>query len=113
MVHSTKGYGLRTVSTDELVLTEGWLVTDEAGSSHLHLDLASSQFAVQELPRRPGSYLTDLFPVQVPYAAGHLLAPTRPGLGIEMDESRVAHYPPLPAGRCPLWQRGDGAFTNW
>jgi len=79
----------------------------------LHLDLASSQFAVQELPRRPGSYLTDLFPVQVPYEAGHLLAPTQPGLGIVMDESRVSSYPPIPAGRCPLWQRGDGAFTNW
>lgn len=79
----------------------------------LHLDLASSCFGVQELPRTPGTYLQDLFPVQVPFSQGHLQPPTRPGLGVVIDESRVRHYPPLPEGRCPLWHRADGSFTNW
>jgi galactonate dehydratase len=79
----------------------------------LHLDLACSNFGVQELARVPGSVLPDLFPVQAPFAEGHLWPPTRPGLGIEFDESAVAKYPPIPHGGCPQLQRYDGSFTNW
>ena len=79
----------------------------------LHIDLASSCFGVQELPRVPGTYLQDLFPVQVPYQRGHLQPPTRNGLGVVIDESRVKAYPPIPEGRCPIWRRADGSFTNW
>ncbi len=79
----------------------------------LHLDLAVNGFGVQELPRIPGTYLQDVFPVQVPYAAGHLLPPTRSGLGIVFDEQAAAKYPPLKGGACPQFRREDGAFTNW
>src|SRR5204862_5848131 len=79
----------------------------------LHLDLAVSGFGVQELPRIPGTYLEDVFPVQVPYAAGHLLPPTRTGLGIVFDEQAAAKYPPVSGGGCPQFRREDGAFTNW
>jgi hypothetical protein len=51
--------------------------------------------------------------VQAPFAEGHLWPPTRPGLGIEFDESAVAKYPPIPHGGCPQLQRYDGSFTNW
>ncbi len=79
----------------------------------LHLDLAVNGFGVQELPRIPGTYLQDVFPVQVPYAAGHLTPPTRTGLGIVFDEQAAGKYPPLTAGGCPQFCREDGAFTNW
>jgi galactonate dehydratase len=79
----------------------------------LHLDLAVNGFAVQELPRIPGTYLQDVFPVQVPYAAGHLQPPTRPGLGIVFDEQAAAGHPPIAGGGCPQFRRSDGAFTNW
>lgn len=79
----------------------------------LHLDLATSYFGVQELPRLPGKVLADLFPVQVPYEAGHLLPPTQPGLGVEIDLDALTKYPPLVAGACPLLRRDDGSFTNW
>ena len=36
----------------------------------LHLDLATSNFAVQECARPPGTVLADLFPVQVELAGG-------------------------------------------
>lgn len=78
----------------------------------LHLDLASDNFGVQECPRVPGTTLTDLFPVQVPFEKGYLLAPERPGLGIEFDESVVAKYPYEP-GHCPALWRLDGSMTNW
>jgi L-alanine-DL-glutamate epimerase-like enolase superfamily enzyme len=79
----------------------------------LHLDLALSNFGVQELARIPGEVLPDLFPVQVPYERGRLLPPTTPGLGIEFDESALGKYPPMTDGRTPRLHREDGSFTNW
>jgi L-alanine-DL-glutamate epimerase-like enolase superfamily enzyme len=78
----------------------------------LHLDLATSNFAVQECARIPGEVLAELFPVQIPFKDGHLLPPTLPGLGVEFNESAVADFPPV-AGDCPRLSRPDGAFTNW
>ena len=78
----------------------------------LHLDLASDNFGVQECPRVPGTTMTDLFPVQMPFEKGYLLAPERPGLGIEFDESVVAKYPYEPGHTPALW-RLDGSMTNW
>lgn len=78
----------------------------------LHLDLATSNFAVQECARIPGEVLADLFPRQVPFQDGFMLPPETPGLGITFDESAVSKYPVSP-GDCPRLQRADGAFTNW
>ncbi len=78
----------------------------------LHLDLASSNFGVQELPRKPGTYMTDVFPVQLEWEGGYLLAPDRPGLGVEFDED-AANRHSFQMGRGPLLHREDGAFTNW
>lgn len=79
----------------------------------LHLDLAVSNFAVQELARPPGTVLPELFPVQVPFEEGYLLPPTGPGLGVEFNEAALPKYPRIPGGRTPRFQRADGAFTNW
>jgi galactonate dehydratase len=80
----------------------------------LHLNLAVSNFGIQEQPVRPGTTLTDLFPVQVEWADGSLLPPTRPGLGVEIDRAVAARmreefrlYEP------PHLRRRDGSFTNW
>jgi galactonate dehydratase len=78
----------------------------------LHLCLAAPNFGVLELPRCPGTVLPDVFPVQVPYERGHLLPPTRPGLGIEFNEEAAAAHPFQP-GNAPLLNREDGSFTNW
>ncbi|MSR56711.1 MAG: mandelate racemase/muconate lactonizing enzyme family protein [Planctomycetaceae bacterium] len=79
----------------------------------LHLVLATSYFGVQELPRVPGTYLQDVFPVQVPYADGYLLPPTKPGLGIVFDEEAAKKHPVIVGGGCPQLRRADGTFTNW
>jgi L-alanine-DL-glutamate epimerase-like enolase superfamily enzyme len=78
----------------------------------LHLDLATSNFAVQECARIPGEVLADLFPKQVPFKDGYMYAPDEPGLGITFDESAVSKYPVM-EGDCPRLQRADGSFTNW
>jgi L-alanine-DL-glutamate epimerase-like enolase superfamily enzyme len=78
----------------------------------LHLDLAASNFGVQEMPRRPSTSLTDVCPVQIDWADGYLLPPTRPGLGIEFDAA-AARAHPYQECQAPLLRRDDGAFTNW
>lgn len=78
----------------------------------LHLDLATSNFAVQELARLPGTILPDVFPVQVPFVDGHLIPPTAPGLGVEFNEE-AAIEAGYRASNGPQYRRLDGSFTNW
>jgi galactonate dehydratase len=78
----------------------------------LHLNLACNNVGVQEQPRRPGTSLTDVVPVQMPWADGYLLPPDRPGLGIEFDrEAAKAH--PFQMAELPHLRRLDGSVTNW
>lgn len=78
----------------------------------LHLDLASSNFGVQELPHVPGTYFTDVFPVQVEWQDGYLLPPDQPGLGVEFVEDAAAAHP-YQEHHPPQLRRLDGTFTNW
>lgn len=78
----------------------------------LQLNLATSNFAVQEQPRMPGTMLTDVVPVQIPWEDGYLLPPAGPGLGIEFDrEAALAN--PFQLTEIPHLHRADGSFTNW
>ena len=79
----------------------------------LHLCLASALVGVQELPRAPMTSLTDVFPVQMPFADGYLLPPESPGLGIEFNEDAVINATPPAPGPPSGYQRDDGAYTNW
>ncbi len=78
----------------------------------LHLDIATDNFGVQEggLVGKPA--MTDLFPVQVPYEAGFLLAPELPGLGVTFDE-QAAEGMSFQWDHGPRLHREDGSFTNW
>jgi galactonate dehydratase len=78
----------------------------------LQLNLACSNFGVQEQPRRPGTTLTDVVPVQVEWEDGYLLPPTRPGLGVELDRA-AARNSPFRLTEMPHLHREDGSFTNW
>ena len=78
----------------------------------LQLNLACSNVGVQEQPRRPGTSLTDVVPVQVDWQDGYLLPPTRPGLGIEFDRE-AARRSPFQMTEGPHLRRLDGALTNW
>ena len=77
------------------------------------LCMASTNVGVQEMPRRPGSIDTDLFPDQIDWRDGYAFAPDRPGLGVEMDEDLAAARPMKSGGRPPMLHRNDGAFTNF
>ena len=77
------------------------------------LCMASTNVGVQEMPRRPGSFATDLFPTQIEWEDGYAWAPDVPGLGVEFDEAAAESSPAPATGWPPLLRRNDGAFTNW
>lgn len=78
----------------------------------LQFNLATSNFGVQEQPRKPGTMLTDVVPVQPEWQDGYLLPPTRPGLGVEFDRE-AAKKNPFQMRELPNLRRLDGSFTNW
>ena len=77
-----------------------------------HLCFASPLVGVQECPRPPGSAHTDVFPIQVPFADGHLLPPERAGLGVELNDDALVEGEPR-AGAGIWFTREDGSYTNW
>jgi L-alanine-DL-glutamate epimerase-like enolase superfamily enzyme len=81
----------------------------------LQLNLASSNFGVQEQPQWTGETLValnDAVPVQPEWKDGYFLPPDRPGLGIEFDREAAKKHPFKMAG-LPQLRRLDGSFTNW
>ena len=82
----------------------------------LHLNLASPNFGVQEWGIRgdtpPAPVLPEIFPVPLDWADGHLLPPTKPGLGIEFDRE-AARKQPFQMRELPHLRREDGSVTNW
>ncbi|MBT3555118.1 MAG: mandelate racemase/muconate lactonizing enzyme family protein [Chloroflexi bacterium] len=77
------------------------------------LCMASSNVGVQEMPRRPGSYATDLFPQQIEWDDGYSWCPDAPGLGVEFDIDAAESAAVDPHGWPPRLRRNDGAITNW
>ena len=77
------------------------------------LCMATTNVGVQEMPRAPGTFATELFPQQILFEDGYAWCREVPGLGVEFDES-VAQAQPAPLnGWPPQLRRPDGAFTNW
>ena len=83
-----------------------------ASAACLQFNLATSNFGVQEQPRRTDTLLTDVVPVQPVWEDGYLLPPTAPGLGIEFDRA-AARAHTFQVHEPPHLRRLDGSFTNW
>ena len=77
------------------------------------LCMASANVGVQEMPRRPGSFSQELFPVQIGWEDGYAFCHDAPGLGIEIDMDVAERLVYTPGGWPPQLRRNDGAFTNW
>lgn len=78
----------------------------------LQLNLATPNFGVQEQPRRPGTVLTDVIPVQPGWEDGYLIPTDLPGLGIEFDREAAKKHP-FQMADLPQLRRLDGSVTNW
>jgi L-alanine-DL-glutamate epimerase-like enolase superfamily enzyme len=79
----------------------------------LQMDLASALVGVQEQPRKPGTDMMRVVPVQIPWEDGYLLPPDRPGLGIEFDREAARKHVMTSRPPRPSLRRLDGSFTNW
>jgi galactonate dehydratase len=77
------------------------------------LCMASTNVGVQEMPRRPGSYATDIFPKQIQWEGGYAWCPDEPGMGVDMDEDVAMSRIVDPTSWMPQLRRNDGSFTNW
>ena len=77
------------------------------------LCMASTNVGVQEMPRAPGTFATDLFPKHIHWEEGYARCPDEPGLGVELDEALATSRSTSLNGWPPQLQRPDGAFTNW
>ncbi len=77
------------------------------------LTMASTNVGVQEMPRAPGTYATDLFPQQIEWEDGYSWAPDAPGLGVDIDMDVAESRAVDPHGWPPRLRREDGAITNW
>jgi len=78
------------------------------------LCMASTNVGVQEMPRQPGTFATDLFPRQIEWEDGYAWSPDAPGLGVELNEELAAANSVTDSKTfTPRMTRSDGAFTNW
>ena len=115
----------RLLGTTEALKIAGWCETHYiklathnplgpvSTAACLQLNLACPNVGVQEQPRKPGTSMTEVLPVQVAWEDGYLLPPDRPGLGVEFDREAAKKHPFQPGpGRHHL-RRLDGSFTNW
>jgi L-alanine-DL-glutamate epimerase-like enolase superfamily enzyme len=78
----------------------------------LQLNLSCPNVGVQEQPYRPGTFLSDVVPLQPAWEDGYLLPPARPGLGVEFDRE-AARARPFRMTELPHLRRPDGSVTNW
>lgn len=78
----------------------------------LHLNLAISNMAVQELPKRPGETMADAIESDLKWEDGYLLAPESSGLGIKLHKEVLKKYPFKPQ-ELPKLRNLDGSFRNW
>jgi galactonate dehydratase len=78
----------------------------------LQFNLATSNFAVQEQPRKPSEIIPEVVPVQPEWEDGYLLPPTLPGLGIVFDREAAKKFP-FRKTELPQLRLADGSFTNW
>ena len=75
--------------------------------------MAATNVGGQEMPRRPGSYATALFPKQIEWEGGYAWCPDEPGMGVDFNEELALNSIVDPTGWPPQLRRNDGSFTNW
>ena len=83
-----------------------------SGAACLQLNLTCPNFGVQEQPRKPGTVLCDIVPIQPTWQEGSLMPTDLPGLGIEFDREAAKKHP-FQMIELPHLRRLDGSITNW
>jgi galactonate dehydratase len=83
-----------------------------ATAVNIHLGMSVSNFLVQEVMRADVPWRDDVVSGGLEVVDGHALPPTRPGIGIEVDEVAAARHPYVPEPRLAS-RDALGAVVNW
>jgi len=81
-------------------------------AASLHLALACDNAGPQEVLWPPNEVLPDVFQCAFDLKAGHLTAPSAPGLGVKFNREAARQHP-AEMTEPPHWRREDGGFTNY
>jgi galactonate dehydratase len=83
-----------------------------AVAAHVQLGMCTPNWEVQEHVPQIGPPWTDIVDHVIEVRDGYLIAPDRPGLGIDLDEAGLAKHPPRPPdlGHAPLREDGSVAI---
>jgi len=63
------------------------------GAANIQLATCSPNFLIQEGIERWQGFHADILKKPIRWQEGYLLPPTEPGLGVELDEARIARHP--------------------
>ncbi len=77
-----------------------------------HIGFATPNYLIQEMVRADVPWRNDVVDEPIPLEAGMCHAPTRPGLGIEINEAEAAKYPWKPEVAMAYNHR-DGSVADW
>lgn len=77
-----------------------------------HIGFATPNYLIQEMVRADVPWRGEVVDEQVPLEAGQCKAPTRPGLGIEINEEAAARHPFQPEVTMAYNHR-DGSVADW
>ncbi|HYM69067.1 MAG TPA: galactonate dehydratase [bacterium] len=83
-----------------------------AGAAALHFALSTPNFLIQEQMHADAPWRDDVVDEPLPREAGYALPPTRPGLGVNVNEHEAAKHP---MAQEPLMRYfyDDGAVADW
>ncbi|MBN9663286.1 MAG: galactonate dehydratase [Acidobacteria bacterium] len=77
-----------------------------------HVGFATPNYLIQEMVRADVPWRNDVVSEFIPLEAGICTAPTRPGLGIDINEAEAAKYPFQPEVLMAYNHR-DGSVADW
>jgi galactonate dehydratase len=83
-----------------------------ATAVNVHLALAMPNFLIQEVMRADVPWRNDVVDGTLEIVDGHVLPPTRPGIGVAVDEAAAAAHPYRPEPPVRVF-RPDGAVGDW
>jgi L-alanine-DL-glutamate epimerase-like enolase superfamily enzyme len=83
-----------------------------ATAVNLHLALATPNFLIQELMRADVPWRDEVVDAPLEIVDGHLLPPTRPGIGVAVDEAAAAKHPYRQEPEARVFHE-DGAVGDW
>lgn len=77
-----------------------WMYTGPiAGAASIQLDVCSPNFLLQEGIETWGGFYAEILKEPIRWEKGYIIPPTKPGLGIEINEDVAAKHPYIPPPR--------------